>query len=169
METEKHPEQVFIPDAKKYLEQVRLLEKVVNLKTDELRGYYEMAQKVTTVYSDMPGSPNRNISGMENVMAKILDAEKELTEEIDRLIDMKREVSSVIDCVEDIQHRTVLMNRYVLLLNWKAISVRMDMDVRSIYRFHRAGLEDVQKILEKNLNLSANVIACQQLSVILLY
>lgn len=56
--------------AKEYMEQARYLDMQINSKIEQIRNLNELATKATTVYSDMPHSPNRNTSRMEETVVK---------------------------------------------------------------------------------------------------
>ena len=43
----------------------------------------------------MPGNPNRDRSRLEEVVVKIVDMENEVNDDIDRLIEAKKEIASV--------------------------------------------------------------------------
>lgn len=78
--------------AKEYMEQARYLDMQINSKIEQIRNLNELATKATTVYSDMPHSPNRNTSRMEETVVKIIDLESEIDRDIDALVNLKREM-----------------------------------------------------------------------------
>ena len=51
-----------------------------------------LATKATYTLSDTPPSGSRNVQSMENVIVKIIDLENEINEDIDTLVDLKREI-----------------------------------------------------------------------------
>ena len=68
--------------AKEYMEQARYLDMQINSKIEQIRNLNELATKATSVYSDMPHSPNRNTSRMEETVVKIIDLESEIDRDI---------------------------------------------------------------------------------------
>lgn len=99
--------------AKEYMEQARYLDMQINSKIEQVRSLNELATRVTTVYSDMPHSPNRNTSRMEETIAKIIDLESEIDRDIDALVDLKREIMRVVNSIESAEYRTILEMRYL--------------------------------------------------------
>ena len=121
--------------AKEYMEQARYLDMQINSKIEQIRNLNELATKATTVYSDMPHSPNRNTSRMEETVVKIIDLESEIDRDIDALVDLKREIQAVINNVEDEKYRILLELRYINQMSWEEIAVHLGYDLRYEYAF----------------------------------
>ena len=111
--------------AKEYMEQARYLDMQINSKIEQVRSLNELATKVTTVYSDMPHSPNRNTSRMEETIAKIIDLESE------------------INNVEDEKYRILLELRYINQMSWEEIAVHLGYDLRYTHKIHGRALQKV--------------------------
>lgn len=133
--------------AKEYMEQARYLDMQINSKIEQVRTLNELATKVTTVYSDMPYSPNRNTGRMEETIAKIIDLESEIDRDIDALVDLKREIMRVVNSVESAEYRTILEMRYLQFKKWEQIALLMSTDLRWVYRMHGKALKEVQQII----------------------
>lgn len=133
--------------AKEYMEQARYLDMQINSKIEQVRTLNELATKVTTVYSDMPHSPNRNTGRMEETIAKIIDLESEIDRDIDALVDLKREIMRVVNSVESAEYRTILEMRYLQFKKWEQIALLMSTDLRWVYRMHGRALKEVQQII----------------------
>ena len=137
--------------AKEYMEQARYLDMQINSKIEQVRSLNELATRVTTVYSDMPHSPNRNTSRMEETIAKIIDLESEIDRDIDALVDLKREMMRVVNSIESAEYRTILEMRYLQFKKWEQIALQMSTDLRWVYRMHGRALNEVQKIINSPL------------------
>ena len=61
--------------AKKYLSQAFGLNQRIESKIDQIAVLNDLATKATVTYSDMPKSPNRDGSRMEDAIIKIVDLE----------------------------------------------------------------------------------------------
>ena len=133
--------------AKEYMEQARYLDMQINSKIEQVRSLNELATKATTVYSDMPHSPNRNTSRMEETVVKIIDLESE----IDRDMNLKREIMRVVNSIEPAEYRTLLELRYLQFKKWEQIALLMSTDLRWVYRMHGRALNEVQKIINSPL------------------
>ena len=71
--------------AKEYLGQAYRIDQRINSKMEQIASLNLLAQKATTVFSDMPGNSTRNIHRMEDVIIKIVDMESEINADIDSL------------------------------------------------------------------------------------
>ena len=80
---------------------------------------------------------------MQNTIAKILEEEEILNARIDRMVDAKREIREVIDCVEDVTLRLILEKRYLLFQQWDEIAIDLGISGRWAKDRHReAHLQD---------------------------
>ena len=134
--------------AKEYLEQIRHLDKQIDSKIAQVDSLNCLANKVTAVISDMPGSPNRRKSPMEDAICGIADLENEISAEIDRLVDLKIKVMGVIKQVANTEYRLILEKRYLCFQSWESIAADMKVELRWLYRLHGKALLKVQEILD---------------------
>lgn len=137
--------------AKEYMEQARYLDMQINSKIEQVRTLNELATKVTTVYSDMPHSPNRNTKRMEETIAKIIDLEHEIDRDIDALVDLKQEIIHIVNSIESAEYRTILEMRYLQFKKWEQIALSMSTNLRWVYRMHGRALNEIQQIINSPL------------------
>lgn len=137
--------------AKEYMEQARYLDMQINSKIEQVRTLNELATKVTTVYSDMPHSPNRNTGRMEETIAKIIDLEHEIDRDIDALVDLKQEIIHIVNSIESAEYRTILEMRYLQFKKWEQIALSMSTNLRWVYRMHGRALNEIQQIINSPL------------------
>ena len=71
--------------AKEYLLQAHYLDERITSKTQQIAALNELATKCTSTFSDMPKSPSRGGSRMEECIVKIIDLEDKLREDIEKL------------------------------------------------------------------------------------
>ena len=88
--------------AKEYLSQARFLDDRINSKIQQISSLNELATKCTATISDMPHSPNSGGSTMADAVCKIVDLQEEINRDIDRLVDLKREIMGVIKAVPNV-------------------------------------------------------------------
>ena len=98
-------------DARDFLGRARFLEVMVQSKLRQVESLKSLACRVTTVYSEEPVSHTRNVSGMEDIIIRIMEAEEELNHRIDELVDAKLQIDRVIDKVEDPQLQVLLQKK----------------------------------------------------------
>lgn len=134
--------------AKEYLSQAYKIDDDINSKLEQIASLRELATKATTVISDMPGSPNRNLHKMEDVIVKLTDLEAELNEDINRLATMKVDITRMIKRVTNRQERNVLEKRYLCYKTWEQISVDMGYSIQHTFRIHDLGLQKIEGFLK---------------------
>ena len=129
--------------AKDYLLQARFLDDRINSKTQQIASLNELAAKCTTTFSDMPRNPNRGHSRVEDCVIKIIDLEDSLKMDIEKLVDLKKEIMGVIKAVPNVEYQTLLENRYLCFITWEQIAVDMNYSMQHIHRMHSAALKEI--------------------------
>ena len=81
---------------KEYLGQAYRIDQRINSKLEQVGSLRALATKATSTMSDTPPSGSRNVQSMESIIVKIIDLENEINEDIDMLVDLKREIVGVI-------------------------------------------------------------------------
>ena len=129
--------------AKEYLSQAYRLDQRIDAKIAQVSSLNELATKCTATLSGMPRNPNRGGSTMADAITKIIDLQAEINNDIDRLVDLKREIVTVIKAVGNTEYQTLLEKRYLCFLTWEQIAVDMGYNVRHLYRIHEEALGEV--------------------------
>ena len=80
---------------------------------------------------------------MADAICKIIDLESEINADIDKLVDLKREIVGVIKSVNNIEYQTLLEKRYLCFMHWEQIAVDMGYELRYIHKLHKRALENV--------------------------
>ena len=136
--------------AKEYLGQAYWLDKRINSKLSMVMSLRETATKTTNVMHDDVVSHTRNVHSMQDVIVKIIEMERELDADIDRLVDLKHDIIDVISHISDPPAQVVLEYRYVCYRQWKDIAEELGMHIRNVYRLHDRGLQEVEKIMKNS-------------------
>ena len=121
---------------KEYLGQAYRLDQRINSKLEQVLSLRELTTKATATMSDMPGGGSRNVYKMQDIIGKIVDLENEINADIDKLVDLKREMVTVIKAVTDPELQTLLELRYLCFKTWEQIAVDMQYSTRNIYKLH---------------------------------
>ena len=132
---------------KEYLSQAKFLDQRINSKIQQVAALNDLATKATSTLTGMPRNPNHATSSMEDVIAKIIDLQAEINNDIDTLVDLKRSLSKTIKAVDSPEYQTVLEKRYLCFQSWEQIAVEMGYDLRWLYRIHGKALEEVKAML----------------------
>lgn len=129
--------------AKEYLSQARFFDDRINSKIQQISSLNELATKCTATISDMPHSPNSGGSTMADAVCKIVDLQEEINKDIDRLVDLKREIMGVIKAVPNVEYQTILEKRYLCFISWEQIAVDMNYSMQHIHRMHSFALKEI--------------------------
>ena len=129
---------------KEYLNQAYWLDRRINSKLEQLSALKDMATKTTSIMSDDVVSHSRNVHSMQDVIDKIIDMQAEINADIDRLVDLKREIMQVIKAVQNPEHQTLLELRYLCFKSWEAVADELGYNVRHVYRLHDEAVEQMK-------------------------
>ena len=129
---------------KEYLSQAYRIDQRINSKLKQVQSLRELAVKATSTLSDTYSSGSGNKQKMEGVIVKIIDLENEIDEEIDKLIDLKQEIVSLIKQVKNPEYQTLLELRYLCFRTWEQIAVAMSYDLSWVHRLHKKALGKIK-------------------------
>lgn len=136
-------------NAKEYLSQAFQLDQRINSKLEQVSVLRALALKTTSVLQHDQVQSTKQQSPMENALVKLMSLEEEINDDVDRLIDLKRELKSFVDKIENSSHRLLLEFRYLGGSNWEEVAAIMGYDVRWVYRLHRKALKEADEQLAK--------------------
>lgn len=129
---------------KDFLTQAYRLDQRINAKIGQVASLNDLATKCTTTMSGMPGNPNKGKDTMAEAIAKIVDLQAEINADIDKLVDLKRDIVSAIKSVDDIELQTLLEKRYLCFKTWEQIAVEMGYTLRYVYKLRDKALKKVR-------------------------
>ncbi len=134
-------------NAKEYLSQAIWLDQIINNKLEQLESLKTLATKVNTNFNqERVSGGNNERSPMENAIVKIIDLEGEINRDIDRLVELKKEILETINQVSDISCQLILEMRYVAGKGWEEVADAMGYDRRTIFRIHGKALKEIEKL-----------------------
>lgn len=134
--------------AKEYLGQARFLDMRINSKIQQVASLNELATMCTSTLSDMPKNPNRGDSRMADSVIKIIDLQDEINSDINKLVELKREIMGVIKAVPNMEYQTLLEKRYLCFITWEQIAVDMNYSMQYTFRIHERTLKEIDQILQ---------------------
>ena len=135
-------------NAKEYLKQAFYLDKRINSKLEQVESLNALATKATSTLSDMPKSPSRGTSKLENTIVKIVDLQEEINRDIDKLVDLKAEMVGTIKQIQNKELQVIIEKRYLSYETWEKIAVDMNYDIRHIHRLHNLGLKETSNLIK---------------------
>ncbi len=128
-------------EKKRYLQRYTKLNNAINQKLSEYEQLRALCEKVTTTITGMPPS-GRN--SREDAYVRMIEMGHKINDEIDRYVDMRKEIEAAINTVDDITLQTLLRYRYLNGLTWERVAVEMEKTWRWIHRLHSRALEAIK-------------------------
>ena len=131
--------------AKEYLRQAYRLDQKINSDLEEVAALREMAGTVPSPQlGERVQTSRKGDAPFVRCLEKIMALEEKINAEIDLLVDLKKEIRTVITTVEDTDERMVLKYRYVHNYTWEQIGNELHADARTVRRWHGAALMHVK-------------------------
>ena len=130
--------------AREYLEQAYRLDQRINSKIEQVSSLRELAAKATSTITDMPRAATPNMHRMEDIICKIVGLENEINADIDKLVDLKRELINMIKSIANPENQTLLELRYLCFKSWEQIAVEMGYSIQHIYRLRDKAIEEIR-------------------------
>ena len=128
---------------KEYLSQAYRIDQRINSKLAQVMSLRDLLGKATGTLSGAPKAATPNPHSMEDTIAKMVDLENEINEDIDALVDLKAEIMRRIKRVENTEYQTILELRYLCFKRWEEIAVDMGYSLRRLYELHDCALEEI--------------------------
>ena len=138
--------------AREYLGQAYRLDQRINNKLQQIEQLRSLAQKVTVSYGGEAVSHTRNVTSMEDTIIRLMEAEKEIKLQIDELVNLKLQISKLIDQVRNESYRMILEKRYLCFLSWDQIASDLSYSKRWVEVKHSRALDVVERLLQKQVS-----------------
>lgn len=133
--------------ARDYLSQAYRLNQRIDAKLEQLMQLRALSQRCTVAFGGTRVSHTRNVRSMENVIVKIVEAEKRLDAEIDRFVDLKKEIQQAIDALPDPDCRLLLELRYLAMKRWMDVAGEMNISRTYANILHEKALGMMEDLL----------------------
>ena len=134
-------------NAKEYLSQAIWLDQMIDSKLEQLETLKSLSMKVTTSFTqEKISGGNIEKSRMENTIVKVIDLEHEINEDIDRFVDLKRDIQDTINKMENINYQLLLEMRYLSGKNWEEIAEQLNYNNRTVFKVHGRALKQFERI-----------------------
>lgn len=128
-------------EKKRYLQRYTKLNKAINQRLRERDRLRSLAEKCT---SSITGLPRGGASDKETTWIRLAEIEEEINADVDKYVDMRKEIEAAINTVDDITLQTLLRYRYLNGLTWERVAVEMEKTWRWIHRLHSRALEAIK-------------------------
>ena len=128
---------------KDYLSQAYRIDQRINSKLAQVMSLRDLLGKATGTLSGTPKAATHDPHSMEDTIAKMVDLENEINEDIDALVDLKAEIMRRIKRVENTEYQTILELRYLCFKRWEEVSVELGYSMQHLFRLHDEALEAI--------------------------
>ena len=135
-------------EVKDYLMQYRNAVKRAAAATDHIAELRAMAERITPQYGSSGGGSHSTGDKLGAAVARIVDAENRVSDELEMLEATEREVVNTISAVHDATLSTLLYERYVNGKTWEQIAVQLNYSWRQTVRLHGVALAAVKDVIE---------------------
>lgn len=128
-----------------YLGQAKWLNEKIDFDLREKTNLRRMAESISAPWPDMERvqtSP-RGEANYAPLIDKIRDLELEIDSEVDRLVDLRRQVRDVISSLQDNELEMILKYYYLGCMGWEEIGGKMRMDRSTAMRKHDKAVERI--------------------------
>ena len=129
--------------AKEYLSQAYHIDQRISSKLSQVMRLREAATSCTATLSAVPRPDSPSRQQMAETICKIVDLEREINEDIDRLVDLKAEARRAINAVSDPDQQLILELRYLCYKPWNEIMTELGYSEPTIYRLHGEALKKI--------------------------
>ena len=131
---------------KEFLQQAFVAHKEIEVRLEQITNLQALATQTTTVIKAAPGGSNIFRSRVENAVILIQEHTAKLAEEVTRLIEITKKISSAIALVPNVNERAILEYRYLCFFSWQQISAVMKTGVDNVWRLHRCALKKFRAV-----------------------
>lgn len=132
-------------NVKEYLKQGRLLDQKINFN---LRRLQEMKNGICSISSPqfkadkVQTSPDGDAPFVKALM-QVEEMQEQINQEIDLLVDLRRQIDEVIRSVPSNEYQLVLMYRYLEGRTWEDIGISLGIGKTTVKRWHLEALAQV--------------------------
>lgn len=125
-------------EKKQYLKAYRRLQNDIDQKLGECEKWRCLAEKATAVISNTPKGHGAN--RIESAVEHVIVLEKQIDEEIDQLISLRRKIEKAIYGIPDNTLRMIMKYRYIDGDTWEAIAEKIHYSYRNVCYMHGKAL-----------------------------
>ena len=129
--------------AKEYLGQAYRLNEIVNSHLSEIDNLRALASSISSGnLGERVDHPRSTDPPFVRIVCKIIDMERELCADVERLIALKKEISNAVNAIANADEKMLLRYRYINNYSWGKIGILMNVSNRTVHRIHSAALQN---------------------------
>ena len=136
--------------AKEYLEQAFYLDQRIESDLKEVAELKAMATRISSPGFEERHNPNHATEApFVKQLEKVWALERQIDAEVDRLVDLKAEIRSIISEVRDPGQQLLLRHRYIHFRSWDEVEDELGVQRRWAQTLHSRAIRSVEAILDK--------------------
>jgi DNA-directed RNA polymerase specialized sigma subunit len=133
--------------AKEYLSQAYRLEESIKFDLDEVENLRDLSRRISACGFDERFKTSQNSEApFVKVIVKITELEEKIKIDIDRSMELRRDIQETIKKVQSSDERTILWCRYIKGMKWGEIVKKLCVDKSTVTRWHQKALKNVSII-----------------------
>lgn len=136
-------------DARRYLEQVSKLDKLIANKIKEIEQWRSIAEGTSTGSNGDRVQASVSLYKMEDAVIHIVEMEEQANKMIDRCTYMKQDAISLIEMIEDATMYDLMHKRYIEGIPLTEVADMCGLSWDSTKRKHKKALRIVQEIMNE--------------------
>ena len=136
--------------AKEYLKSLKRYDVMINQKLqeqEELRSLLTSIEPIDLTKERVQGG-KQNFDKMGDIIAKVVELEHEIDNEIDMFVDSKHKIINQIQSLNNVVHMQILYKRYVQYKKLEEIAIEMGYAYQWVRELHGHALLDFEKLLK---------------------
>ena len=125
------------------------MNQLANTKMEQIENLRALSEKVTASYGGEQVSHSRNVTSLEDTIVRIVAAQGDLNRQLNEIVRLQVEISSLIDKVQNVNYSEILTKRYLRFMPWNRIASEMGYSRRWVLQKHGQALEVVERLLKE--------------------
>lgn len=138
-------------NAKEALKQIKVINNQIEIKKAELEDIYEKMRGISGKgFEPSYNTGTKNKSSQEMYINKYLEYKEELNADIEKLINVKREMLNAVNKMDNADCIDVIYKRYFQFKKWEEIAAEKNYTYQGICKIHGRALNKLDKILNES-------------------
>ena len=132
-------------------ENIKMLSTLIDNKLEEIASLRGIATSITGVLQDVPGHAKGLTSDkVGDTTAKIVDLENEMMQDVNKLMDLRRESLKLVDKLDEPDEQRIVYLRYFKFLTWSKIADETHYTREGARKICFRAVDKLEKELTKN-------------------
>ena len=131
---------------KEFLNRIRKIDLLINCNLDEIEKLRNLLTGGAVRYDSEKVQTSSDNDRMTDTIAKIIELEKTINEDIDELVDKKIVAREMIERLDDDREKIILYKRYFDGKSFEQISVECNYSWKWVHVLHGNALKKLEKI-----------------------